>query len=274
MIDDSDLLAYVDGQLPRERRAEVETAIARSAELAARVRTLRASALPYAAAFEVVALPPVPEELRKRIADLAGAPYSRRQRRPSSWPRLLAAYAAGVLCCAFALKLLPPQPASLWSTAQVAPWIRAVAEYQQLYTRATVVNVSFDPLLSTRVIADLQTNDGMKVIVPDLSSEGLGFKRVQRLSFHGRPVVQMVYLPEHGEPVALCVTPEGRPDETPHTQQVGELNTVSWRRGNLSYVLLGRGPTQALMNLGYRLAGGDTPRLFGHTGPAARHRLA
>jgi anti-sigma factor RsiW len=273
MIDDTDLLAYVDGQLPRERRADVETAVAGSAGLAARVRALRASALPYAAAFDIAALPPVPEELGKRIADLVSAHYARRQRRPSTWPRLLAAYAAGVLCFAFALKLLAPQSAWPWS-AQVAPWIEAVAEYHQLYTRATVTNVSVDPLVSARVIADLQENDGMKVLVPDLSSEGLSFKRVQRLSFHQQPVVQMVYLPEHGEPVALCVTPDAHADETPHARQVGELNTVSWRRGNLSYVLLGRGPPQALMDLGYRLARGDTPRLFGRTEPATHSRVA
>jgi anti-sigma factor RsiW len=264
-IDDTDLLAYVDGQLSRESTAEVEATVAESAELAARVRALRASALPYAAAFDLQALPPVPEELGKRIADLVSVHNARRQRRPSSWPRLVAAYAAGVLCCTLALRLLPLPPTPPSSVAQVAPWIRAVADYQQLYTRATVANVIADPLLSARVIADLRTDDGMKVLVPDLSRQGLSFRRVQRLSFHLRPVVQMVYLPEHGEPLALCVTPDARADEAPHMQQVGELNTVSWRRGNLGYVLLGRGSPQELMDLGHRLASGDTPTLFGRT---------
>jgi anti-sigma factor RsiW len=273
-IDDTDLLAYVDGQLPPERRAEVENAVVGSADLTARLRELRASVLPYAAAFEAQELPPVPEELGQRIANLVSVHGARQQRCLSSWPRLVAAYAAGVLCCAVALRLLLPQPPSLSSTAPIAPWIKAVADYQQLYSRATVANVSADPLLSARIITDLHTNDGMKVLVPDLSREGLSFKRVQRLSFHQRPVVQMVYLPEHGEPVALCVTPDVRADEAPHAQQVGELNTVSWRRGNLDYVLLGRGSSQALMDLGHRIASGDAPSLFGRTERASRARPA
>jgi anti-sigma factor RsiW len=266
-IDDTDLLAYVDGQLPPERRAEVEAAVTASPELAARLNTLRASALPYAAAFQAQALPPVPPELSQRISAVINADAQREQRRRSAWPGLAAAFAAGVLCCAIALRLLtsgalPP------STAQVAPWIKAVADYQQLYSRATLANLSDNPQLSREVIDDLRINDGMRVTVPDLRSAGLTFKRVQRLSFHDRPVVQMVYLPEHGEPIAVCATPDARPDEAPRAQQIGELNTVAWRRGNVGYVLLGRGSTQALVELGQRIASGDTGSLYGRSGSA------
>jgi anti-sigma factor RsiW len=262
-IDDTDLLAYVDGHLPLERRSEVEAAVAGSAGLATRLRAMRASTLPYAEAFAAQALSPVPEELAKGIVNLVSVHSARQQRRRSTWPRLAAAYAAGVLSCAVAARLLLPLPSF---TAQVAPWIKAVADYQQLYSRATVANVSADAELSTRVITDLRTNDGMQVLVPDLSGEGLGFKRVQRLNFHQQPVVQMVYLPEHGEPVALCVTRDARADEAPHAQKIGELSTVTWRRDNLGYVLLGRTSAQALLDLGYRLASGDARSLFGlHT---------
>src|SRR5215467_9358500 len=205
-IDDRDLLAYADGQLAPERRAEIEAAIASSADVAGRVSAMRASALPYAAAFEAQILPPVPPELSQRIAALVSVDSRRRQRGRLAWPKLAAAFAAGVLCCAVALKLLSPGMTGVARTAQVEPWIQAVSDYQQLYSRATVSHVSEDPQLSARVISDLWTADGMKVVVPDLRTAGLSFKRVQRLSFREQPVVQMVYLPEQGEPVALCVT--------------------------------------------------------------------
>jgi anti-sigma factor RsiW len=261
-IDDTDLLAYADGQLPPDRRAEVEAAVASSAELARRLSAMRASALPYAAAFEGQALPPVPQALSRRIAELVRGDSQRQQRRRWAWPQLTAAFAAGVLCCAIALSLLSP----FSSTAQVEPWITAVADYQQLYSRATVMFVSEDSQLSARVINDLRTADGIKVIVPDLRSAGLNFKRVQRLSFRGRPVVQMVYLPERDEPIALCVTPDARPDETPHAQQIGEMRAVAWRQGNLGYVLLGRNPAKALMELGHQIASGQMNSLYGRTG--------
>lgn len=261
-IDDTDLLAYVDGYLPQACRAEVEKVVATSPDAAARLGAMRASALPYARAFEAQVLPPVPPELSQRVGDLLSADAQWGQRRASSWPRLAAAFAAGALCCAIALKLLPPAAPPQAAAAQASPWIKAVADYQQLYSRATLVNVTEDPSLTGRVINDLRVNDGIAVVVPDLRSAALIFKRVQRLSFHDQPVVQMVYLPEHGEPIALCVTPDARPDEPPHAQQIGEMSSVAWRRHNLGYVVLGKGPAQALIDLGRRIASGDTSRLY------------
>jgi anti-sigma factor RsiW len=262
-IDDTDLLAYADGRLPQARRGEVERAVATLPHLAARLSAMRASALPYALAFEAQVLPPVPPELSQRIGDLLGADAQRRQRRASSWLRMAAAFAAGALCCAIALQLLSAAATPQAASAQVSPWIKAVADYQQLYSRATLANVTEDPAVSARVINDLRVQDGIAVVVPDLRSLALTFKRVQRLSFHDRPVVQMVYLPEHGEPIALCVTPDARPDEIPHASQAGELNSVAWRRDKLGYVVLGKGPARALLDLGRRIASGDTTRLYG-----------
>jgi anti-sigma factor RsiW len=262
-IDDRDLLAYADGQLAPERQAEVEAAIASCADVARRVHAMRASALPYAAAFESKLLPPVPPELSDRIAALVSAESRRQQRGRSAWPRLAAAFAAGVLCCAIALKLLAPGGTGFSPTARVEPWIQAVADYQQLYSRATVTHVNEDPQLTARVIGDLWTADGLKVIVPDLRPAGLSFKRVQRLSFREQPVVQMVYLPEQGDPVALCVTRDARADEKPHALQMGELSTVAWRHAQLGYVLLGKASAQELMDLGGRIEKGQASSLYG-----------
>ena len=260
-IDETDLLAYVDGQLSPERLAEVQAAIARSAHLQARLAAMRASVLPYAAAFEQQELPPVPPQLSQRVADLI-SDFDSRQRRRSSWQPLAASFAAGVLCCALALKLVSPGAAPS-SAARVSPWIQAAADYQELYSRETLTHVTEDPELTRRIIADLQSADGLTVAVPDLRSAGLTFKRVQRLSFRRQPVVQMVYLPEHGEPVAVCVTPDTRADEAPRAQQIGSMTTVVWRRNNLGYVLLGRGPAQTLMDVGRRIASGETSNLYG-----------
>jgi anti-sigma factor RsiW len=261
-LDDSDLLAYVDGQLPLERRAEVEAAAEGSTEIAARLRALRASALPYTEAFDAQAFPPVPEALERRVAELVRVHPAQRQPRVLAWPSLVAAYAAGVLCCAVVLKLFLPLPIPLASTAQVAPWIKAVADYQELYSRATLANVREDPVLSARVILDLQTNDGLKVLVPDLRSAGLAFKRVQRLSFHQQAVVQMAYLAERGEPVAVCVTRDERADEAPLALKLGDLQIVSWRRNQLGYVLVGHVSEPELLQLAQRLARGDAPALY------------
>jgi anti-sigma factor RsiW len=268
-IDDSDLLAYADGQLGPERRVDIEAAMANSPELARRVRAMRASDLPYAIAFGSQTLPPVPDSLTRRITTLVSDDARRRQAARPAWPKLAVAFAAGVLCCSVALRVLTPGGATLSPAVHVEPWIQAVADYQQLYSRATVTHVTEDPQLSARVISDLRTADGMQVVVPDLSAAGLSFRRVQRLSFHERPVVQMVYLPEQGDPVALCVTRDARPDEEPHAQQIGELSAVSWRHADLGYVLLGKGSARALMDLGRHIASGQTNGLYGRSAGSA-----
>jgi anti-sigma factor RsiW len=261
-IDETDLLAYADGYLSPERMGEVEAMVARSPELAARLAAMCASVLPYGAAYEAQPLPPPPARLSARIADLIEADSRRQQPRRSSGPRLVAAFAAGVVCCAISWTLLSTGPPLTLTARGVPPWIQAVADYQRLYSRETLANVIEDHQLSERVISELRVADGMSVRVPDLRSAGLTFKRVQRLSFHRQPVVQMVYLPEHGDPIAVCVTRDMRPDEDPRVQQIDELSTVTWRRGNLGYVLLGKAPGQAMLELAQSMARGDTASLY------------
>lgn len=68
-VDDTDLLAYVDGKLTAERRAQIEAAAAASPEVAGRLAAMQASILPYQAAFARQALPPLPEHLVGHIGD-------------------------------------------------------------------------------------------------------------------------------------------------------------------------------------------------------------
>lgn len=268
-IDETDLLAYADGNLSPQRMAEVEAWVACAPELAARLAAMHASALPYGAAYEAQPLPPLPARLSTRIAELIEADVHRRQARRSFRPRLVAAFAAGVVCCAVSWTLLSTGRPLTVTARGVSPWIQAVADYQQLYSRETLAHVTEDHQLTERVISELRVADGMSVRVPDLRSAGLTFKRVQRLSFHHQPVVQMVYLPEHGEPVALCVTRDARADQNPHGEQIDELSTVTWRRGKLGYVLLGKAPAQSMLELAQHLASGETDSLYGRDGDLA-----
>src|SRR5215469_10842796 len=132
-IDETDLLAYADGNLSPERMAEVEAVVACSPELGARLAAMRASVLPYGAAYEAQPFPALPARLSARIAELIEADSRRQQARRPSWPRLVAAFAAGVVCCAVSWTLLSTgRPLSLTARV-VSPWIQAVADYQQLY---------------------------------------------------------------------------------------------------------------------------------------------
>ncbi len=264
-IDDSLLMAHVDGGLSAEARREVEAAVARSPDLAERLSAMRASMLPYGVAFERQVLPPVPPQLARRIGELAAASAATplRARAARVWPRMAAAFVAGALCSVAALELRPHTGTLFSATAPVAPWIQAVADYQQLYSRETLVSTTEDPQLTREIVGKLRSADALAIQIPDLRSAGLAFKRVQRLNYHGRPVVQIVYLPETGgDPVALCVTRDQEADASLQAQRVGEMQTVAWRRNNLGYVLLGKGSQIDLSRLGRRIASGEAAALY------------
>jgi anti-sigma factor RsiW len=71
--DDIQLMAYVDGNLSPQNRQKIEAEIRGSLKTAARVALLQASRLPYRQAFAHQDLPPVPQSLIKRIADMVRA---------------------------------------------------------------------------------------------------------------------------------------------------------------------------------------------------------
>lgn len=85
----------------------------------------------------------------------------------------------------------------------------------------------------------------LALAVPDLSGEGLQFKRAQRLTFGQQPLLQMAYLPAQGKPTALCVLkrpPTGPLDDPQHASpvtvlQLHGLTVVTWMQGALAYAL-------------------------------------
>jgi anti-sigma factor RsiW len=264
-VDDALLMSYVDGELAPEQRTEVEAAIAHSDELSARVALLRASCLPYRAAYERQAVPPVPESLTRRIEELVSVTTPRQrasERGIRRWPMqwAAAAFVAGAICSGVLTGYFgganPFKPG-------VDPWVRSVADYQVLYGRDTVANIREDKVSTEQVLADIRQRDGMPVNVPDLRQAGLKFKRVQRLNYHDRPLVQMVYLPERGDPVALCVIEDGQGDAPVHAQQVGEMKTVTWRANRLAYVLLAKDTSVDLQKMAQGIASGKTTQLYG-----------
>jgi len=270
-IDDATLLGYLDGRLSPERCAEVQAALGHSVELVERLATLRASALPYQAAFEQQRLPPVPERLVLQIRQLATDRSAVAERSPATrTPRRLAgSLAASVLLLAPLLAVWSLRaPVSSSSTA-VSAWVQAVAAYQTLYARETVVDVAPDAALSQRILERLRQDTGLKIAVPDLSDAGLVFKRVQRLTFAGQPVVQIVYLAGQGAPVALCVTREARAVALPQAHTLADMHAVTWTREHLGFVLLSKDAPIDLAKLASRLAGGGVPTLFRRAAGAA-----
>jgi anti-sigma factor RsiW len=161
-MDDTVLMAYVDGALPPQEREQVEKGIAASPELAERVALLAASQLPYRDAFAQQRLPRVPQHLKERIEQLArehsakrghssandstlrhhsllppSAPVRSLLRSGRPAPAWLAvAFIAGAFFYGAALRFLPGLGEAHAPAGSVAmrasPWVQAVVASQQL----------------------------------------------------------------------------------------------------------------------------------------------
>jgi anti-sigma factor RsiW len=301
-MDDILLMAYVDGELTPHEREDVEKTISVSPEIAERVALFAASALRYRHAFAHQKLPPVPERLTLEIARLSRA-YSdvpeasgsdrRSAAEPAAFARLLSrlpvrfplnlslpglamTFAAGALSCALVLHF-----ATDWArndrgasagavhaaAAKVSPWVAAAVNYQQLYTRDTVAFDALTPEVASQVIAQIHSDDGVPIRVPDLRPAGLTFTRIQRLRFHDRPLVQIVYLPKTGLPVALCVMKDEKPDTNMTHEHVESMNVLMWRRANLSYALIASLDDDQLLAIGKQIAKGQTNETVGQLAP-------
>jgi len=296
--DDILLMAYVDGELPPHQREEVERELRTFPDVAERVALLQASRLPYRDAFAAQTLPPVPPSLSAKIEEMARAakaktvqpvaspdistndpvvprapgtpsssPIRSRLRVAPAW--LGVAFLAGAFACGLVLRLGPGVgPASNAGASQasvgtgVSPWVMAAASYQQLYSRETLAYVAPDANLSIKTVKEIRQDDGLALRIPDLSAAGLTFKRVQRLQFNNKPLVQIVYLPEKGAPVALCVMKELKPDAAVEDQRVASMTVVTWRQAELGYALIGQPEGVDLSALGKQISAGGTAQLF------------
>ena len=234
----------------------VESSIARSPPLQAQVAALRASCLPYRAAFEQQALPPLPERLQQRVAALVSVAGAASAREPRSQQRRLwlGVGACSALAASFSLgSWVARRPGA---PGEPVGWVEAIASYQALYVRETVDQTPDSPQRLRLLLAGFDERQKAALFVPDLRAAGLQFRRVQRLGYGGLPLVQMVFLPASGAPVALCVLPVGHPDAPVQLQRLHGLQVASWQRQGLAFVLACDLPIQRVGDLAQQLSKG------------------
>uniref|UniRef100_E1TEB9 Putative transmembrane anti-sigma factor n=1 Tax=Burkholderia sp. (strain CCGE1003) TaxID=640512 RepID=E1TEB9_BURSG len=194
-------------------------------------------------------------------------PVRARIRAAAPWAAL--AFVAGAFCCATVLRLTEGSASAVLAQtlspqampAGLSPWVVAAVNYQRLYARETVA--SDLPIAGLpQIVEDIRRDDGLSIRVPDLRSLGFTLKRVQRLRFNNKALVQMVYLPEKGSPVSLCVITDDKPDATLAQQHVDTMQVVTWRQAKQSYALIGTSGDRDLEAIGKYIAGSGSGDLL------------
>lgn len=246
VVDEVMLRAFVDGELEPGLRQQVESAVANSPVLQQQVHALRASCLPYRAAFDAQALPPPPAALVDHVASLvavAGAAPA------AGVPRR--AWLVAGLAASFAVGAVLPRAVAVFQDAlpghgEREPWVAAIAQYHALYVRETVDKAMEppDPLPSLLAGFDLPLQQRLRV--PDLAAQRLAFRRAQRLGYGAGPLIQLVYLPPQGRPLAVCFLATPGRSAPPRYAVVADQNVATWRAGGLVFVVVGDLSLQAL----------------------------
>lgn len=229
------ILAYADNQLDPVEREEVEALFASDKSAAEFLQLLEKSALPFSESFDSLLDSSSDSLLRNEVTK---APSNKPKASKWLWPASLAAsLLLGLSLGFFALNKQDENHDN---------WIVQVADYHLLYVRDTVKNSN----LSALEIESLRNTLGLELktelIIPDLSSQKLQFKRGQILNTNGKPLVQLAYLPEDGLPVALCILRNNASDALPKAGKSRGLPYVSWSKNGLSYVIIGNINSQNL----------------------------
>ncbi len=273
---DSDLHAYVDGQLESARRIEVETWLAEDEEAARRVEAYRAQNAALHSLFDSV----LREAADSRCVDLGErlgarldvASASRRWWLQPGWQRMAAAVAfvtvgLGVGWLGRGQMVAVPL-AQAPVAAPAAPTLQAFAE-EATQAHSFYANSRFEVEMG----ADnqdalnnwLSERLGRAVFAPDLSAIGYRLIGGRSLPAEGGAVAQYMYETGGGTRLTLFV---GTPKADQHAAfsfvKHGEIASFYWAEGVLTYALAGRFERDQLMTIAQavhqKLKSGPAPR--------------
>ena len=234
-LDETTLLAYVDGKLDTAQARAVEAALVSDTAARELVARMRATPASLREVFDATLTRP----LSPRFAEMI---LSRRLERA---PKFQLRYSHAVMAAAVlfvagvGLGLIAGDWRHKASHPAEANWIAAVVDYQVLYGRETLNRPDASSRETRQTEQRLTKQLGHVVVVPDLKRFGLAFKRGQLLDFYGTPVVQLAYLPASGKPIAYCITRSDGPDIPPALGQDKGLSYLHWHENGYGHILIG-----------------------------------
>jgi anti-sigma factor RsiW len=272
---DSDLHAYVDGQLEAARRIEVETWLAEDEEAARRVEAYRHQNAALHALFD----PVLNEPVNDRLADLAeqlGERVSRGRARPHWWAQ------PGWSRMAASIALVSAGLGAGWLghgqvTPPAPPAAPAQAERTSLQSFAEEATQAHTFYAHSRFEVEMGADDqealnnwlserlGRPVFGPDLS--GVGYRLIggRSLPTDTGTVAQYMYNGSDGNRLTLFVgVPQAGQQAAFSFVKRGDIASFYWSEGPLSHALVGRFERDQLLTIAQavhqKIKNGPPPR--------------
>jgi anti-sigma factor RsiW len=251
-LDDSTLVAYVDGELDAAAMHSVARALERDPVAQEKVRLLRQSASLISAVFRDPAYKAVPPGLAAEVMAPRGAWKTRARGWRLALPVAASIAAAAILYGGYSVGFSQRQQTLNFSERL----LDEVADYHVIYAREDEHQVEVPAQRLAHIEAWLGARLHRRIQVPDLTKDGLTFEGARLLVVDGEPVAQLVYRPANQpqHPLALCISFGAPGEEAINTDSRNGVNLALWRRNGYTYVLVGWADRPFLIRLANKLA--------------------
>ncbi len=229
------LMAYVDGELDATAAAEIEALLAADPLARRHVEAYRETTALLRAACAETFYPPLHASSGPTPAS---AHPTRRMVGQAAWlvaaSVLLAAggFGGGVLWGG------RRSPGQVQAQAQEG-LLDEIARYQAVYARETVHLVEVPAAQTEHLKAWLGNRLDRRLVVPDLTADGLRFAGGRMLVSGEKPMAQLMYTREAGPPVALCIAQMPGSAAPLRVVQRGGMQLAIWEDGRYAYVVAG-----------------------------------
>jgi anti-sigma factor RsiW len=245
-IEEDDLHAHIDGQLPRERIEDVDAYFAAHPEMEARFSDYAAQRQELRAAFAAQAGGPIPARLR--VANLP----ERRQRRQY---RLLAQIAAAVGLIVLGgvggwaardltgpLNSLPPGAVARMITAD------AIAAHRTFSVEVRHP-VEVDAGQEAHLVQWLSKRLGRPLVVPDLAAAGFQLMGGRLLPAEDGPAAQFMYQNSNGERLTLYLRAGVGGETAFRFHEEGGIGAFYWSDEGFGYAIAAKAGRDLLLRI-------------------------
>ena len=248
--DDAELVALIDGELDEASEARLLTRLTANDALRRRYEALHAVGAPIADGLAAIldaaplarlaaALPstnsqPAPSSRRFSLR-LARTRRRRRDRPPH---RRRGRVPRAILVAAFRRRRLAGGGRRIRRTLQCRHLRAGQPGHEQEAAQLRAVNQKLETAITSE----------------QLALPGLKFKTAQLLNYEGKPLAEIAFVDEAGQPVLFCVTSGGKADRPRQAETRGEFALASWARGGHQFMVIGRLPEARVADLAATLS--------------------
>ena len=239
-ISENDIQAYIDGRLNAERRADVESYLAKRPELRAEIEKDIAIDRSVREAFGAMDLGPVPADISAPTTGFLFAPALRN----IAAAALLIAIggAGGYWAGTKSVESVAPVPASI-------PWVTLATTAHRTFSVEVVHPVEVRADNAQHLAKWLGKRLDFNLVIPDMTSAGFKLMGGRLLNNDNGPVGQLMYEDEAGGRITLYLCRSTGAETSFRFADHDGVSAFYWIEDGIAMALVGNQPRETLQSL-------------------------